>query len=147
MHGRLLGSNGELRVCDTPGDFDISNRRSCFIFQGQLRPEFTLSQGECDDFHCDTVNFDHLVQCLNCVVANGGERPYGPQSADFNISTAIPEDTGSSGLGIPGNPEGYLDEDQARGWITNITDRCSSISRPFTSPVGPTEITATPTAT
>jgi len=83
---------------------------------------------------------------LNCIVANGGERPYeAVTNTNFDFSTAIPP--GVKEAGIPGNPEGYIDDRQARGWIRNVTERCESIGRPLTAVEGVTEITATATTT
>ena len=80
------------------------------------------------------------------MVANGGERPYDWQSSGFDWSTATPI-AHLSQLGVPANSEGYVDENQARGWLRNVTERCASIGRPIDSPIGPTAITATATAT
>lgn len=91
-----------------------------------------------------------MVQCLNCLVANGGERPFeAATDSNFDLSTARPSNPPFiASQGIPANPEGFIDEDQARGWIQNVTERCQSIGQTLT-PVdgGATEITATATTT
>ena len=104
-----------------------------------------ISQMECDDYFCQTDTFDHLAQCANCIVAHGGERPYDWNSSGFDMATATPQAMVDPGW--PSNPEGFVDEDQASGWLRNVTQRCSDISRPLTSFIGPSGITATATTT
>ena len=57
--------------------------------------------------------------------------------------TAAPSQTDSP-LGIPVNPFGLVDREQANGWLANVTDRCSAIDRAVT---GDSTITASPTTT
>jgi len=93
----------------------------------------------CDSTICKQDYFNAISACLNCIVANGNERPFG-YSSNTSI-TAAP--TGNSGT-FPNNPNGLIDKDQANGVLRNITDKCSSI---YSSVTGQTTLTASPTTT
>ena len=94
----------------------------------------------CNDFFCSQGNYTQLLDCVNCIVANGDERPQG-----YHTNTALTAaPTTPPANGLPFNPLGLVDEEQANGWLRNVTERCDSIDRAVT---GDNSITATPTTT
>jgi len=93
----------------------------------------------CDETICQQGYYDAFKACLNCIVANGNERPFGYYT-NSSLSAA-PTNTDSF---VPINPNGFIDADQANGMLKNVTDKCSSLS---TSLTGATSITASPTTT
>ena len=118
-----------------------SRDSACFLnvseSNGGLSPE---NQGSCDDFYCSQGNYTQLLNCANCIVANGDERPFG-YASDSEL-TAAPTQTG---VGSPiTNPLGLIDMGQLNGWLANVTERCSSINRPLS---GASTVTASPTTT
>lgn len=99
------------------------------------------NQTFCDDFLCNQTNFYGLSQCLNCIIANGGERPEGyPTNTTFNPATAT----------LPSYPpeiphlDGWIDTSLANQILQNVTGRCSAVNKPLT---GASTITATATTT
>jgi hypothetical protein len=94
----------------------------------------------CENYLCSQGNYTQLVDCVNCIVANGDERPQG-----YHTNTALTAaPTAPPANGLPFNPLGLVDEEQANGWLRNVTERCSSVDRPVT---GGDSVTATPTTT
>lgn len=83
--------------------------------------------------------YDHLAACLNCVVANGNERPYG-----YFTNSSLTAAATDPFLIIPDPVGGYLNATGANGWLNNVTERCSSIGSPISQT---TTLTATPTTT
>ncbi|KAI9632817.1 uncharacterized protein MKK02DRAFT_30547 [Dioszegia hungarica] len=99
---------------------------------------------QCDSL-CNQTYYDGLSQCLNCIVANGNERPFG-YSTNTSITalpTRAPAPSGSSNLDTT-NPNGLIDAAQADGWLRNMTDMCSAKGKALT---GATSVTAIPTTT
>jgi hypothetical protein len=97
-------------------------------------------QGYCDDFFCSQGNYTQLLDCANCIIANGGEDPSG-----YPTTTETATSTQSGGIiRPPVNPLGLIDAEQLDGWLANVTERCSSIDRTVT---GDSTATATPTTT
>ncbi|KAK8858382.1 hypothetical protein IAR55_002609 [Kwoniella newhampshirensis] len=111
----------------------------CFI--NTTRPfgnGVTTNQQTCNSYLCP--RYDLLTTCLNCVVANGDERPSGYQ---LNTSLTAPATRIANGQ-VPVNPEGLIDADQANGWLRNVSERCASIGSTVS---GETTVTAVPTTT
>jgi hypothetical protein len=98
-----------------------------------------VTQAECNDYFCSQGNFTQLEQCLNCIVANGGERPFG-YSSNTSI-TAAPTPNGDSLL--PQLPF-LIDAEEGSAMLKNVTDMCQAAGRAVT---GASSITATPTTT
>ncbi|WVQ98390.1 hypothetical protein IAU59_005513 [Kwoniella sp. CBS 9459] len=97
---------------------------------------------QCNQFFCNSTNYEHLSQCLNCIIANGDERPFGYHT---NTSlTAEPTRSAESPSSLS-NPNGLIDLDVANAMLKNVTDRCESIDQAISS--GQSSITATPTTT
>jgi hypothetical protein len=116
--------------------------RACFIFAGvpNTNPPVTTNQTECDDYFCNEARYEHLSLCLNCMIANGGERPIG-----YHSNSALTENpTAIGGIPVPTSPLGLLDEEQGNGWLRNVTQRCASLGTTLT---GASTITASPTTT
>lgn len=112
--------------------------RSCFV--NQILPDGSRqNQTLCDDQFCNPIKFNTFSQCLNCIIANGGERPFGyPLGEPLDVST-VP---------LPSYPPEYpqvpkwIDTNVANEMLKNVSDRCSSINRALT-----TGLTVTATAT
>ncbi|WRT67542.1 uncharacterized protein IL334_004514 [Kwoniella shivajii] len=94
----------------------------------------------CNQYLCNSTIYDQLFECLNCIIANGNERPFGYHTN--NSITATP--TGGT-ASISRNPNGLIDEQQANAVLKNVTDRCQSIGQAVTA--GGISITASPTTT
>lgn len=136
----MLSSHSAVLVSIPPVDnYTLLMISPCFINTTQL-DELTLPETFCDDFFCSQGNYTQLLDCANCVVANGGERPLGYHT---NTSlTAAP--TTARFPGAPFNPLGLIDAEQLNGWLRNVTERCSSVNRPVT---GASTVSATATTT
>lgn len=102
------------------------------------------NQTECNAYLCKPETYNQILACLNCIVANGDERPYGCHT---NPSLTAPQtDDPLSPTSIPVG--GYIDEKQANGWLANITNRCESVGSAISgSGGGASTITASPTTT
>lgn len=95
----------------------------------------------CDDYLCDQENYSHLVACLECIISNGYERPFG-YAYNPSLTAAPPGDELAEYL----EPDdGYMNETLANRWLANIGERCSGIDRPLEDLA--TTVTATPTST
>ena len=84
-----------------------------------------------------------MLDCANCIIANGGERPIGYHTNTELTATSTRID-GSRPFDEPVNPFGLIEEEQLNGWIANVTDRCSAIDRAVN---GDSTVTASPTTT
>lgn len=110
----------------------------CFLNTTQMDGS-PIPQEYCDNFFCSQGNYTQLNDCVNCVIANGDERPAG-----YHTNAAVPTAIQTPRNGLPYNPLGLLNATQADGWLMNVTGRCSSIDRAVT---GAASVTATPTTT
>ncbi|ORY25060.1 hypothetical protein BCR39DRAFT_308649 [Naematelia encephala] len=112
-----------------------------YCYVNTTLPNGNLSDAEtCNTHLCNSTIYDQLSACLNCIVANGDERPFGYYS---NTSlTAGP--TAPSNPLAPFNPNGLINADQANKILSNVTARCASVSSSIT---GASTITASPTTT
>ena len=112
-------------------DFRIWNSTDYSDFDNFIQ----YSEDECAERLCDPDAYNHLYECANCIVANGGDttRSTGPTSTAS--SSAPPQATW---------PLGPVDEEQGNGWLRNITDFCEARG---TSGLGEAEVTAVPTTT
>jgi len=101
-------------------------------------------QDECNAYLCNQDNYDQTLACLNCIVANGNERPLGYQT---NSSLTIPATDVHNPLAPTSMPVGgYIDLNQANGWLANVTGRCQSIGSALAEDAQ-TTITASATTT
>lgn len=98
-------------------------------------------QDLCDEWLCDIEGYQQLVACLECVVSNGNERPFGYQ---YNTSLTAAH-TGSPVSELSNPVDGYLNETLANQWLANIVGRCSEADRTLEDVT--TTVTATPTTT
>ena len=118
----------------------------CFVYKTEPTTNTTVSQQKCDDYFCQPESFNYLAACLNCVVANGDERPLG-----YHTNTALTAARSLSpaltALGAQDNPNGLINAEQARGWLRNVTERCDGIGRGLGSVGGADKLTAVPTTT
>jgi hypothetical protein len=114
---------------------------ACFINTTQFDGS-TIPSEVCNAFLCSQGNYTQLENCLQCVIANGDEKPLGYHTN--SSMTAAPTQAQRGGLGPVFNPLGLIDEEQANGWLRNVTERCESVNMAVT---GAGSITATPTTT
>lgn len=99
------------------------------------------NQDECNEYLCNQETYNQLLACLNCIVANGDERPRG-----YHTNSALTAPASDDALGPAATPiGGYLDADQGNGWLANVTERCGSVGRSLNNLT--TTLTATPTTT
>lgn len=115
--------------------------RNCFfnetLFDGS---PLEVDQGLCDDYLCQNDNYNQLLACLECILANGGEEPL--DIAGNPALTAAP--SGSEPIDL--NPaSGYLNQSSANEWLANVVDRCEGIGRALEAAT--TTVTASPTTT
>ncbi|KAI9632816.1 uncharacterized protein MKK02DRAFT_30546 [Dioszegia hungarica] len=114
----------------------------CFLFSKYPNGQ-AIPASVCDGL-CNQTYYDGLSQCLNCIVANGNERPLG-YSTNTSI-TAFPTRSAVPGTSLIDmtNPNGPIDAAQADGWLRNVTNMCSTKGKALT---GATSVTAIPTTT
>ena len=118
----------------------------CFIYQMEPVTNTTVSQDKCDDYFCQPESFNYLAACLNCIVANGDERPFGYHT-NTGLTAARSLSPALTAVGAQDNPNGLVNAEQARGWLRNVTERCNSIGRGLGSVGGVDKLTAVPTTT
>lgn len=87
---------------------------------------------------CNTTNFGQLNQCLNCIVANGNERPIG-----YYTNTAAVQPT-SRGA-IAALPYVLINSTQANKILSETLEQCSFLGLPVEGAT-PT-VTASPSTT
>ncbi|OCF70801.1 hypothetical protein I204_08548 [Kwoniella mangroviensis CBS 8886] len=97
---------------------------------------------DCNKQFCNATVYEHFSQCLNCIIANGEERPFGYHT---NSSLSVANTPLGGPLSPVTNPNGLIDLEQANQMLNNVTDRCQSIGQALTSVES--SITATPTTT
>lgn len=123
---------------------------TCFVMKNLTSFAGTESGNEsivtdptaCNAYLCQQRNYEQLADCLNCIIANGNERPFGYHS-DPSVSTTL--SPLQSAIGTQYNPQGLLDVELANGWLRNVTEQCSAAGLAL-SGVEST-VTATPTST
>lgn len=115
----------------------------CFLYDRYFDGS-AIPAGMCDSL-CSQQYYDGLSQCLNCVVANGGERPLG-YSANTALTTNVIPSFVSGGENVKNlvNPNGFLNSTQANGWLGNVTSLCASKGKAIATS---SSITATATTT
>ena len=111
---------------------------ACFI-NSTLPSGEQAQQDDCDRYLCLPETYQHLAACLNCIVANGNERPYGYHTNSSLTAAA----TGPFNV-LPDPVGGYLNATGANMWLNNVTERCSSVGSPIAET---TTLTASPTTT
>ncbi|OCF30358.1 hypothetical protein I316_08002 [Kwoniella heveanensis BCC8398] len=97
---------------------------------------------ECNKQFCNATVYEHFSQCLNCIIANGEERPFGYHT---NSSHTVANTPLGGPLAAVSNPNGLIDLEQANQMLKNVTDRCQNIGQALSSVTS--SITATPTTT
>jgi hypothetical protein len=112
----------------------------CFV-QTVLPNGVAFSPEYCNTIVCDPDFYPRLSACLNCIVANGDERPFGYYT---NTSITVEPTYANSDQSFPSNPNGLVDADQANAILRNVTERCAAIG---STVVGESTITAVPTTT
>lgn len=125
--------------------------RTCFV---ETNLSYTDQYGEyheintdpsaCNAYFCQPPNYDLLVDCLDCIIANGNQRPLGYHTnSALGASAAIPSEY--EGYGIEYSPQGFVDATLANGWLKNVTNSCSKAGKPLGNVQS--SLTATPTTT
>ena len=94
---------------------------------------FDYTAEVCADFLCGAEQYQVFAQCMNCIVANGGEAPR---------STQVPLQSGGLDRGAAANER--IDQERANGWLRNVTDFCTARG---SAVEGAQSVTATPTTT
>lgn len=97
-------------------------------------------QAECDKYLCMPETYDHLSTCLNCIIANGNQRPLG-----YHTNSLMTAQATTGPLVLPAPIGGFLNVTVANGWLNNVTERCSSVGSPLNEVTS--TLTATPTTT
>lgn len=110
---------------------------ACFGINPLASPDQTV----CDNYLCNATTYGQLSACLNCIVANGNERPFGYYT---NTAAVYPTSTRIGSLGPPVNPNGPIDLSEANKILANVTERCASRGKSFGES---STVTATPTTT
>ena len=100
----------------------------------------------CDTYLCNNTLYEQVSGCLNCIVANGNEKPFGYYTN--SSMTALPTNTGGGNpLSADAriyNPWGLINATVSNDILKNISDHCASVSSSITVA---TTVTATPTTT
>jgi hypothetical protein len=106
----------------------------------------TVPEDDCVEALCDPAGYNHLYQCLNCIIANGGQRtrPPRPSRTVVTISASSVVSSTTSVLEYGDAPWAPINEDNVNGWLANITQYCREKGREVDDLT--TTITATPTA-
>ncbi|WVF69431.1 hypothetical protein IAT40_004208 [Kwoniella sp. CBS 6097] len=113
-----------------------------FCYVNTTQPNGNVSDpDQCNEYLCNPAAYNQLFQCLNCIVANGGERPFGYHT---NTSLTV-EPTHSGALSWTENPNGLIDLEQSNAILKNVTERCESVGKAINEVV--TTVTATATTT